>query len=83
MSAIASPVAVDRRFHHEDTKREGVEIEEFEIERADMPLTPRQKLCSYMGYKSPTSKLLLSSGLMQYVLTKCAKSNPHYMCGLT
>ena len=53
MSAIASPVAVDRRLHHEDTKREGVEIEEVEIERANMPLTPAKSCSSYMGYKFP------------------------------
>jgi hypothetical protein len=53
MSAIASPVAVDRRFHHEDTKREGVEIEEVDIERANMPLTLARSSSSYMGYKCP------------------------------
>ena len=53
MSAIASPVAVDRRFHHEDTKPEGVEIEEVEIERADMPLSLARSCGSYMGYKFP------------------------------
>ena len=49
-SASAKPVAVDRRFHHEDTKREGVEIEEVEIERANMPLTPARSSSSYMSY---------------------------------
>ena len=49
ISAIASPVAVDRRFHHEDTKREGFEIEE--IERENMPLTLARSSSSYMGYK--------------------------------
>ena len=53
MSAIASPVAVDRRLHHEDTKPEGVEIEEVEIERADMPLILAKSRSSYMGYKFP------------------------------
>ena len=52
-SASAKPVAVDRRFHHEDTKREGVEIEEVEIERANMPLTLARSSSSYMGYKFP------------------------------